>query len=116
VKKEALKAFKILKRYDMEQTTAKKTIAQLREDIGEIRARISRNGYTVKEVEEALEHHHEQLKRLGATLEDDICGLLRRMKELAEAQKRLEELTAEYELRVMRGEGQDAPRDNEMTK
>lgn len=88
----------------MEQTTAKKTIAQLREDIGELRARISRNGYTVEEVEAALEHHHEQLKRLGATLEDDICGLLRRMKELAEAQKRLEEAVKEYELRTMRGE------------
>lgn len=88
----------------MEQTAAKKTIGQLRDDIGELRARISRNGYTVEEVEQALEHHHEQLKKLGATLEDDICGLLRRMKELAEASKRLEELTEEYELRIMRGE------------
>ena len=57
----------------MEQT-AKKTVAQLREDIGELRARISRNGYTVEEVE------------------------------AAEAQKRLEEAVKEYELRTMRGE------------
>ena len=46
----------------------------------------------------------EQLKKAGATLEDDICILLRKSKELAEASQRLEELLTELELRTMRGE------------
>lgn len=79
-------------------------INQLRDSIREQRTRIRRNSYTPEEAEVALEHHLEQLKKLGATLEDDICSILRKGKELAEASQRLEELLTELELRTMRGE------------
>ena len=85
----------------MEQTADSK---QLRDSIEEQRERIRRNSYTPEEAEAALEHHLEQLKKLGATLEDDICSLLRKGKELAEASQKLEELLTELELRTMRGE------------
>lgn len=84
----------------MEQTDSR----QLRNSIQEQRERIRRNSYTPEEAEAALEHHLEQLKKLGATLEDDICSILRKSKELAEASQRLEELLTELELRTMRGE------------
>lgn len=84
----------------MAQTDSK----QLRDSIQEQRERIRRNSYTPEEAEAALEHHLEQLKKLGATLEDDICSLLRKGKELAEASQKLEELLTELELRTMRGE------------
>ena len=84
----------------MEQTDSR----QLRNSIQEQRERIRRNSYTPEEAEAALEHHLEQLKKLGATLEDDICSLLRKGKELAEASQKLEELLTELELRTMRGE------------
>jgi septal ring factor EnvC (AmiA/AmiB activator) len=84
----------------MEQTDSR----QLRKSIQEQRERIRRNSYTPEEAEAALEHHLEQLKKLGATLEDDICSILRKSKELAEASQRLEELLTELELRTMRGE------------
>lgn len=89
----------------MEQTeNRQQTVGQLRDSIEEQRDRIRRNGYTVQEAQEALSHHLEQLKKAGATLEDDICQLLRKTIELAEASQRLEELSREYELRTMRGE------------
>lgn len=79
-------------------------IKQLQDSIREQRTRIRRNSYTPEEAEAALEHHLEQLKKLGATLEDDICSILRKGKELAESSERLEELLTELELRTMRGD------------
>lgn len=79
-------------------------IRQLRSAIQEQRNRIRRSTYTPEEAEAALEHHLGQLRKLGATLEDDVCCILRKAKELTEASQRLEELLTEYELATMSGE------------
>ena len=46
---------------------------------------------TEQQINEALEHHLQQLQRSGATLEDDVCQILRKMLEAAELTKEIEE-------------------------
>lgn len=69
---------------------------QLTDAIYEQRETIRMNQYSIEDVEQAINHHLQQLKKAGATLEDDVCLLLRKVKRLAEAEKRLSELTEEW--------------------
>lgn len=50
------------------------------------------DGLTISkdEAAAALEHHLSQLERLGATLEDDICAILRKLIEQADIRKEIE--------------------------
>lgn len=50
------------------------------------------NHFTPSEVEEAISHHLKQLSRLGATLEDNVCSILRKAKAQAEARQELEQI------------------------
>lgn len=69
----------------------------LQEQIEVERKSIRENSYTIGQIDDAISHHLEQLRKLGATLEDDICQLLRKVKAQAEASQRLEELLSELE-------------------
>lgn len=78
-------------------TEQQQRVERLEMDIEEQRSRIRTNSYTIGQVDDAISHHLEQLTKLGATLEDDICQLLRKVREQAEASQRLEELLSELE-------------------
>ena len=77
--------------------------SELREEIAALEAQdYKENHVTGKEAEEALSHHLEQLERLGATLEDDICTILRKLmassklrEEIADRERLLKEYTSE---------------------
>lgn len=48
--------------------------------IEELKQRDRRENYiTVDEVRDAIEHHLQQLQKLGATIEDDVCIVLRKI-------------------------------------
>lgn len=44
--------------------------------------------FTEQELQEALQFHRDRLQRLGATLEDSICEILRKMLETYDQEKR----------------------------
>lgn len=58
----------------------------------ELKKIIWENEVTAERAAEALEHHLNQLSQLGATLEDDVCEILRKCIARAEAEKELENL------------------------
>lgn len=61
-------------------------------------ATIQQNEVGLTEAQEALSHHLEQLQRLGATLEDDVCGVLRKVIAQAEAREELRSINPLKEL------------------
>ena len=63
----------------------------IREQIAELQAKdLRENHVSEEEARKALSHHLEQLERLGATLEDDICGILRKVEASAKIKKEIE--------------------------
>lgn len=53
---------------------------ELRDQINELEWKDqAENAVTVEQVRDAIAHHLRQLERLGATLEDDVCGILRKL-------------------------------------
>ena len=58
----------------------------------ELKKIIWENEVTAERAAEALKHHLNQLTQLGATLEDDVCEILRKYIARAEAEKELENL------------------------
>lgn len=61
--------------------------------ISDLKKRIGDNGIRSEEAREALELHLIQLQRLGATLEDSVCGILRKVIARSEAEEELERMT-----------------------
>ena len=61
-----------------------------RADIKEYEAELNRVLPTRNEIEQALEHHKEQLKASGATIEDDVCQVLRKTLQAAEIRSKIE--------------------------
>ena len=66
-------------------------LQNLQRELGELKSKQYSLRVSAKEAEEALELHLEQLHRLGATLEDSICIILRKVIENAELQKEIDE-------------------------
>lgn len=58
-----------------------------------LKRRIKENEIRSQEAREALELHLHQLQRLGATLEDSVCGILRKVIARSEAVEELDRLT-----------------------
>lgn len=61
--------------------------------ISTLKKRIEENEIRPQEAREALEHHLRQLQRLGATLEDNVCMILRKVIARSEAVEELDRLT-----------------------
>lgn len=61
--------------------------------ISSLKKRIVENEIRPQEAREALEHHLRQLQRLGATLEDNVCMILRKVIARSEAVEELNRLT-----------------------
>lgn len=61
--------------------------------ISSLKKRIEKNEIRPQEAREALEHHLRQLQRLGATLEDNVCMILRKVIARSEAVEELDRLT-----------------------
>lgn len=61
--------------------------------ISGLKKRIEDNGIRSEDARKALELHLSQLQRLGATLEDSVCGILRKVIARSEAEEELERLT-----------------------
>ncbi len=61
--------------------------------ISDLKIRIEENEIRSKEAREALDHHLRQLQRLGATLEDSVCMILRKVIARSEAVEELDRLT-----------------------
>lgn len=61
--------------------------------ISDLKIRIEENKIRSKEAREALDHHLRQLQRLGATLEDSVCMILRKVIARSEAVEELDRLT-----------------------
>ena len=61
--------------------------------ISDLKIRIEENEIRSKEAREALGHHLRQLQRLGATLEDSVCMILRKVIARSEAVEELDRLT-----------------------
>ncbi len=61
--------------------------------ISALKRRVEENEIRPREAREALEHHLRQLHRLGATLEDSVCGILRKVIAQSEAVEELDRLT-----------------------
>ena len=73
-----------------------------RQDIGEYESELSRTLPTDREIEEALEHHLQQLQKNGATLEDNVCQVLRKLLKASEIRQKIER--REKDLREYQGE------------
>lgn len=54
---------------------------------------IGNNEVELQDARDALDHHLDQLRRLGATLEDDVCAVLRKVIAQAEARQELREIS-----------------------
>ncbi len=54
---------------------------------------LQENEVRAADAKEALNLHLDQLKRLGATLEDSVCGILRKVIAQAEAIEELDKIT-----------------------
>lgn len=63
------------------------------ERISSLKRQIEENKIRPQEAREALEHHLRQLQRLGATLEDNVCMILRKVITRSEAVEELDRLT-----------------------
>lgn len=63
----------------------------------ELEAILMENRVRATEAEEALNHHLNQLQRLGATLEDNVCGVLRKVLAQAQAREELYRITLDPE-------------------
>lgn len=61
--------------------------------VKELKKTLQRNEVSVANAHEALEHHLNQLNRLGATLEDNVCEVLRKVIAQAEAIEELDRIT-----------------------
>lgn len=61
--------------------------------IAELEAILMENRVRTAEAEEALSHHLSQLQRLGATLEDNVCSILRKVLAQAQAREELYNIT-----------------------
>lgn len=61
--------------------------------ISALKRRIEENEIRSQVAREALEHHLCQLQRLGATLEDSVCMILRKVIARSEAVEELDRLT-----------------------
>ncbi len=61
--------------------------------ISVLKRRIEENEIRPQVAREALEHHLHQLQRLGATLEDSVCMILRKVIARSEAVEELDRLT-----------------------
>lgn len=70
-----------------------KTISMSDDRISYLKRQIDENWIRPKDAREALELHLSQLQRLGATLEDSVCGILRKVIARSEAEEELERLT-----------------------
>lgn len=64
---------------------------ELQREIDVLRMDLFRTSVTKAEAKEALEFHLLQLERLGATLEDNVCQVLRKVMEQADILARLDE-------------------------
>lgn len=62
----------------------------MEQQIKALTATIESNKVSLRDAQEALDHHLNQLSRLGATLEDDVCGVLRKVIAQAQARQELE--------------------------
>jgi hypothetical protein len=58
-----------------------------------LKKRIEENEIRAEDAKEALEHHLRQLQRIGATLEDNVCMILRKVIARSEAVEELDRLT-----------------------
>ncbi len=58
-----------------------------------LKKRIEDNEIRSEDAREALRLHLFQLHRLGATLEDSVCGILRKVIARSEAEEELERMT-----------------------
>lgn len=63
----------------------------------ELKAIIIKNHVSSIEVEEAITHHLIQLQRLGATLEDNVCEILRKVLAQVKAREELHDITLDSE-------------------
>jgi hypothetical protein len=70
-----------------------KTIFMDNNKISTLKRIIEDNEIRSGEAKEVLEHHLNQLQRLGATLEDSVCGILRKVIARSEAEEELERMT-----------------------
>lgn len=61
--------------------------------ISSLKKRIEENEIRAEDAKGALELHLHQLQRLGATLEDSVCGILRKVIARSEAVEELDRLT-----------------------
>lgn len=61
--------------------------------VEELKRILHQNEVSVANAHEALEHHLNQLHRLGATLEDNVCEVLRKVIAQAEAIEELDLIT-----------------------
>lgn len=64
----------------------------LREQIAEQERVKQQHSFTERDAQEALQHHLQQLEKLGATLEDDVCNILRKAIAQARANAEIEHL------------------------
>ena len=83
-----------LTRHDMNSSNTEyweESCRRLEAEIKSERMTIEDNIPTLQEAVDALAHHQQQLVRLGATLEDSVCAILRKTIEQAKAAQRLTE-------------------------
>ena len=62
------------------------------EKIRELKRTIEENNVSLRDAQDALVHHLRQLSRLGATLEDDVCAVLRKVLVQAQARQEIESI------------------------
>lgn len=83
----------------MERTySEEKRIVELQEEIQGLQARIDRLQISKNRAEEVLEFHLEQLQKLGLTLEDSVCEVLRTLIEQSELQEQIEKKKSELRI------------------
>lgn len=61
--------------------------------VEELKRVLQQNEVSIANAHEALEHHLNQLLRLGATLEDNVCEVLRKVIAQTEAIEELDRIT-----------------------
>lgn len=66
-------------------------IAELSQERNELLRKQEELAVSPAEGREALDLHLEQLKKLGVSLEDSVCGILRKVIESGELQKEIDE-------------------------
>ena len=73
------------------------TLEEINRKIEEQHQKLRSNAVSAGEAAEALQHHLTQLGRLGATLEDDVCAVLRKYIAQEEARTAIAKLEEEKE-------------------